>query len=62
MFYGKDTIENNFTLLLNKLGEQELFLFEPMPSYKKVNDGLMSFGSVMVILNLLMVHGLLFIR
>lgn len=34
MFYGKDSIENNFALLLRKLGEQELFLFEPMPSYK----------------------------
>lgn len=34
MFYGKETIENNFDLLLKKLEQQELFLFEPMPSYK----------------------------
>ena len=34
MFYGKDSIENQFNPLLKKLGEQELFLFEPMPSYK----------------------------
>jgi hypothetical protein len=34
MFYGKDSIEERFTALLKKLGEQELFLFEPMPSYK----------------------------
>jgi hypothetical protein len=34
MFYGKDSIENQFEPLLKKLGEQELFLFEPMPSYK----------------------------
>lgn len=34
MFYGKDSIENNFDVLLQKLGQQELFLFEPMPSYK----------------------------
>lgn len=34
MFYGKETIENNFNLLLEKLEQQELFLFEPMPSYK----------------------------
>ena len=37
MFYGKDSIEENFSRILNKLGEQELFLFEPMPSYK-LND------------------------
>jgi hypothetical protein len=37
MFYGKDSIEENFSRVLNKLGEQELFLFEPMPSYK-LND------------------------
>ena len=35
MFYGKDSIEENFSRVLNKLGEQELFLFEPMPSYKE---------------------------
>jgi len=34
MFYGKDSIEDNFDVLLEKLGQQELFLFEPMPSYK----------------------------
>jgi hypothetical protein len=34
MFYGKDSIEKNFSLVLKKLDEQELFLFEPMPSYK----------------------------
>lgn len=34
MFYGKDDVENKFSILLDKLGEQELFLFEPMPSYK----------------------------
>ena len=34
MFYGKDNIDADFTLLLNKLEQQELFLFEPMPSYK----------------------------
>jgi hypothetical protein len=35
MFYGKDMVETNFDILLNKLSEQELFLFEPMPSYKE---------------------------
>jgi len=34
MFYGKDMVEENFDILLKKLGEQELFLFEPMPNYK----------------------------
>ena len=34
MFYGKETIEHNFDLVLKKVQEQELFLFEPMPSYK----------------------------
>jgi hypothetical protein len=34
MFYGKDMVETNFDILLNKLQQQELFLFEPMPSYK----------------------------
>lgn len=34
MFYGKDSIEENFDTLLNKLAQQELFLFEPMPDYK----------------------------
>ena len=35
MFYGKDMVENNFDVLLHKLEQQELFLFEPMPSYKE---------------------------
>jgi hypothetical protein len=34
MFYGKDTVEQNFDVLLRKLEQQELFLFDPMPSYK----------------------------
>ena len=34
MFYGKDMVEENFNVLLQKLEQQELFLFEPMPSYK----------------------------
>jgi|LauGreDrversion4_2_1035121.scaffolds.fasta_scaffold01498_26 hypothetical protein len=34
MFYGKDMVAKDFDLLINKLLEQELFLFEPMPSYK----------------------------
>jgi hypothetical protein len=34
MFYGKENMENNFDVLLQKLEQQELFLFEPMPSYK----------------------------
>ena len=32
MFYSKDSIENQFSLLENKL--EDLFIFEPMPSYK----------------------------
>ena len=35
MFYGKETIEENFSRVLKKLGEQELFMFEPMPKYKE---------------------------
>ena len=35
MFYGKDMVTKDFDLLINKLSEQELFLFEPMPSYKE---------------------------
>jgi hypothetical protein len=35
MFYGKDTVEENFDVLLRKLEQQELFLFEPMPKYKE---------------------------
>jgi len=35
MFYGKDSIEENFSRVLKKLGEQELFMFEPMPKYKE---------------------------
>jgi len=34
MFYGKDSIEEMFGAVLQKLGQQELFLFEPMPQYK----------------------------
>jgi hypothetical protein len=34
MFYGKENIEKNFDVLLQKLQQQELFLFEPMPNYK----------------------------
>ena len=34
MFYGKDMVAKDFDLLINKLEQQELFLFEPMPSYK----------------------------
>lgn len=34
MFYGKDMVEENFDVLLQKLEQQELFLFEPMPNYK----------------------------
>ena len=34
MFYGKDMVGKDFDLLINKLSQQELFLFEPMPSYK----------------------------
>jgi hypothetical protein len=34
MFYGKDMVEENFNVLLQKLEQQELFLFEPMPNYK----------------------------
>jgi len=39
MFYGKDTIEENFDVLLRKLEQQELFLFEPMPSWKEEKEG-----------------------
>ena len=35
MFYGKDSIEDNFDVLLQKFQQQELFLFEPMPKYKE---------------------------
>ena len=35
MFYGKDTVEENFDVLLRKLEQQELFLFDPMPKYKE---------------------------
>jgi len=37
MFYGKDSIENNFNILLKKLETMDVFLFEPIPSYK-LND------------------------
>ena len=39
MFYGKDSIEENFDVLLRKLEQQELFLFEPMPSWKVEKEG-----------------------
>ena len=35
MFYGKEYVEKDFDVLLRKLEQQELFLFEPMPSYKE---------------------------
>lgn len=35
MFYGKESIEERFAAVLKKLGEQELFIFEPMPKYKE---------------------------
>jgi len=34
MFYGKESIEDQFSLIQDKLSQQELFIFEPMPSYK----------------------------
>lgn len=34
MFYSKNMLDQNFDVLLRKLEHQELFLFEPMPSYK----------------------------
>ena len=37
MFYGKDSIEEQFNLVKDKLAQQELFLFIPMPTYK-LND------------------------
>ena len=39
MFYGKDTVEENFDVLLRKLEQQELFLFEPIPSWKEEKEG-----------------------
>ena len=39
MFYGKDTVEANFDVLLRKLEQQELFLFEPIPSWKEEKEG-----------------------
>ena len=39
MFYGKDMIEETFDVLLRKLEQQELFLFEPMPSWKEEKEG-----------------------
>ena len=35
MFYSKECVENSFDIILKKLSEQDLFLFEPMPSYKE---------------------------
>lgn len=34
MFYGKEQVDKNFNIMLEKLEQQELFLFEPMPDYK----------------------------
>ena len=34
MFYGKENVATQFALVLKKLGEQELFVFEPMSEYK----------------------------
>jgi hypothetical protein len=34
MFYSRENVDEQFAPLLSKLGEQQLFLFEPMPSYK----------------------------
>lgn len=34
MFYGRDSIENQFAPLLKKLEDHELFLFIPIPDYK----------------------------
>lgn len=34
MFYGKEQVGKNFNIMLEKLEQQELFLFEPMPDYK----------------------------
>ena len=39
MFYGKECVEENFDVLLRKLEQQELFLFEPMPSWKEEKEG-----------------------
>jgi hypothetical protein len=39
MFYGKECVEENFDALLRKLEQQELFLFEPMPSWKEEREG-----------------------
>ena len=39
MFYGKEYVEKNFDVLLQKLEQQELFLFEPMPSWKEEKEG-----------------------
>lgn len=39
MFYGKDMVEKNFDVLLQKLEQQELFLFEPIPSWKEEKEG-----------------------
>jgi hypothetical protein len=33
MFYDKDSIDKQFSLIENKL--EDLFIFEPMPSYKE---------------------------
>lgn len=39
MFYSKEWVAENFDVLLRKLEQQELFLFEPMPSWKEEKEG-----------------------
>jgi hypothetical protein len=34
MFYGKEYIQEQFSLVKDKLSKQELFIFVPMPDYK----------------------------
>ena len=34
MFYGKESIQEQFALVKDKLSQQELFIFIPMPEYK----------------------------
>jgi hypothetical protein len=34
MFYGKESVDKQFTPLLNKLQTMDVFIFEPMPEYK----------------------------
>jgi hypothetical protein len=35
MFYGKESIEEQFNIIKDKMSQQELFIFVPMPSYKE---------------------------